>query len=208
MIVLLVALHSLLEYPLWYGYFLLPAAFALGLNIGSESHRAGSLVHDSDAPFVQRDSSSSSLLICGALMVAGSIHAVLDYGRVAVIFQPGGSTMTLPERIEDGKRSVYFAHHAYYAEATTAAQGSQVMPAFDVASYFLLDTRLMMAWARAYAQAGDLARARHLSDRLREFHNAASSAFFEECDKPRAEGLARPFQCEASSASLDHRDFP
>jgi O-antigen ligase len=30
-IVLLVAVHSMLEYPLWYTYFLLPAAFAFGL---------------------------------------------------------------------------------------------------------------------------------------------------------------------------------
>ena len=29
MMVLLVGLHSLLEYPLWYAYFLLPAAWAL-----------------------------------------------------------------------------------------------------------------------------------------------------------------------------------
>jgi O-antigen ligase len=32
-IVLMVLLHSLLEYPLWYAYFLLPAAFAFGLGV-------------------------------------------------------------------------------------------------------------------------------------------------------------------------------
>ena len=32
--VLMVLVHSLLEYPLWYAYFLLPAAFALGLALG------------------------------------------------------------------------------------------------------------------------------------------------------------------------------
>src|SRR4029434_3454591 len=30
-IVLLVAVHSMLEYPLWYSYFLFPTAFAFGL---------------------------------------------------------------------------------------------------------------------------------------------------------------------------------
>ena len=29
--VVMVAVHSMLEYPLWYSYFLLPAAFAFGL---------------------------------------------------------------------------------------------------------------------------------------------------------------------------------
>ena len=32
--VLMMALHSQLEYPLWYAYFLLPTAFALGLCLG------------------------------------------------------------------------------------------------------------------------------------------------------------------------------
>ena len=31
---LLVGVHSLLEYPLWYAYFLLPTVFALGLCLG------------------------------------------------------------------------------------------------------------------------------------------------------------------------------
>ena len=30
-IVFLVAVHSMLEYPLWYSYFLLPTAFAFGV---------------------------------------------------------------------------------------------------------------------------------------------------------------------------------
>ena len=34
MMVLLIGLHSLLEYPLWYAYFLLPTAFAWGLALG------------------------------------------------------------------------------------------------------------------------------------------------------------------------------
>ena len=29
--VLMIGVHSLLEYPLWYAYFLLPTAFAFGL---------------------------------------------------------------------------------------------------------------------------------------------------------------------------------
>ena len=32
--VLMIGLHSLLEYPLWYAYFLLPAAWAWGFALG------------------------------------------------------------------------------------------------------------------------------------------------------------------------------
>ncbi len=34
MLVLMIGLHSLLEYPLWYAYFLLPTAFAWGYRAG------------------------------------------------------------------------------------------------------------------------------------------------------------------------------
>jgi O-antigen ligase len=40
MMVLMMALHSQLEYPLWYAYFLLPTAFALGLCLGSADEAA------------------------------------------------------------------------------------------------------------------------------------------------------------------------
>jgi hypothetical protein len=35
MFVLMISLHSLLEYPLWYAYFLLPAAWAFGFGLGA-----------------------------------------------------------------------------------------------------------------------------------------------------------------------------
>ncbi|TXC67132.1 polymerase [Piscinibacter aquaticus] len=44
--VVMISLHSLLEYPLWYAYFLLPAAFAFGIALGGRPpivrrHRSG-----------------------------------------------------------------------------------------------------------------------------------------------------------------------
>ena len=41
MLVLLIGLHSLLEYPLWYAYFLLPTAFAWGLALARPSAAPG-----------------------------------------------------------------------------------------------------------------------------------------------------------------------
>ena len=40
--VLMVTLHSLLEYPLWYSYFLLPTAFAFGLCLAEPADRRAS----------------------------------------------------------------------------------------------------------------------------------------------------------------------
>lgn len=198
MIVLLVALHSQLEYPLWYSYFLLPTAFALGLCLGARP------AADPGAPATTRP-----LLLpwLGALMLVASIHSVVDYWRVVVIFAPGDSRLSLAERIAAGQRSIYFAHHAHYAAATTAPRPSEALASFEAASHFLLDTRLMMAWAKAYREAGEVERARHLADRLREFRNPASQGFFDACTPKDAEPAALPFQCAPARARLDDRDF-
>ena len=207
-IVLMAALHSMLEYPLWYSYFLLPFAYALGLCLGADAGDGDGTRTSPEIPFQEPPGKAPVLQLCGVLMLAGSIYAVSDYWKVVLIFQPGNATTSLAERIASGKRSVFFAHHANYAEATTALHPSQVMPAFREASYFLLDTRLMTAWAKAYAEAGDLGRARHLAARLREFRNEASRPFFAPCAEVAEHTSPAPFQCDKAATSvMDHRDF-
>jgi hypothetical protein len=70
----------------------------------------------------------------------------------------------------------------------------------------------MMAWAQAYAEAGDLERARHLAQRLREFRNPVSAEFLAECERPRppdatALPAPRPFQCAPPARALNWQDF-
>jgi hypothetical protein len=79
--------------------------------------------------------------------------------------------------------------------------------AFDSATHYLLDTRLMMAWAEALAARGDVDRARHLAARLREFRNPASRDWFAACDQAPAGNPARPFQCEPPQQAYGWRDF-
>jgi hypothetical protein len=257
MMLVLIGLHSLLEYPLWYAYFLLPTAFVWGFALGlparaepeaTGSRTQGEAVQDAAAgppsvtgilatgmpaepmehasrtqtriqpPGLQSEPSheqsaprqSWPLATAGALCVVGAMFSVFDYLRVADIFAARPGAAPLEQRIEAGKRSVFFAHHAHYAAATVSDTPGQEMASFDIASHHLLDTRLMMAWAKAFAEVGDLDRARHLAERLREFRNPDSANFFAECDKARAEGLAPsawPFQCTPPSRTLTWQDF-
>jgi hypothetical protein len=107
---------------------------------------------------------------------------------VADIFAARRGAAPLEQRIDAGKRSLFFAHHAHYAAATVSDTPAQELASFNIATHHLLDTRLMMAWAQAYAQAGDLERARHLAQRLREFRNPA-------------------FQCKPPARPLTWQDF-
>jgi O-antigen ligase len=221
MMVLLVAWHSLLEYPLWYAYFLLPAAFAWGLCLGA-GQRPGERPAVARAPSPRAAAAASSasasaqigtrapawpLLIASALLCAGSAASVFDYLRVTEIFEPGNSAVPLAERIAIGQRSVLFSHHADYAAATTATSPDAALGAIEGAKHFLLDTRLMIAWSRALAASGNIEGAQYIAARLREFRNAGAKDFFAPCLEPHAADTPRPYQCAAPDKELTEEDF-
>jgi O-antigen ligase len=199
MMVFLILVHSLLEYPLWYAYYLLPAAFAFGLCLAEPGEPRALTLVETKRP--------RALVIASLVLMMGGIASIADYYRVVVIFAPGQSTASLAERIVDGRRSVFFAHHADYAAATTADHPSEVMPAFLRAPHYLLDARLLQAWATALNEAGDTDHARYVAQRLREFRNEQSEAFFEPCSEPPTAEKPLPFQCLQPTRQFDYEDF-
>ena len=233
--VLLMVLHSQLEYPLWYSHFLLPTAFAFGLCLGAASvtgpgrrHAPGSAPQaghavaeqgaraladpgshglEGEGSRVLAGHGSRALALGGALVVLATLGALADYARVVVIFAPPANAAPLAERIAEGQRSILFGHHADYAAVTTPGQLIDPVTAFNRAPHYLLDARLMMAWAYALAAWGDLDKASYLAARLAEFHNEQADAFFAPCGAPPKEGEAPPFQCEAPGRALTYRDF-
>ncbi len=201
LMVLMMAVHSQLEYPLWYAHFLLPTAFAFGLCLGGD--RSPSAV--AAAPVRQR---SRSLQIGAALLLIGGCAALVDYSRVVAIFAPGAHAAPLAERIASGQRSWLFGHHADYAAVTTAEHVADPAHAFARVPHYLLDTRLMMAWARALQDGGQADAARHVAQRLKEFRNEQAEPFFEVCTLlDDAEPGEAPFQCEAPGAPVDYRSL-
>jgi len=197
----MIGLHSLLEYPLWYAYFLLPAAWAFAFALGR-----------SPAPGATAAAARPSLAVAagGALLVLGAVLSLFDYQRVAAIFSADESAAPLELRIARGQRSVLFAHHADYAAATTAGVMPPSLQPFERARHYLLDTRLMMAWAKELARQGRVDEARYLAERLREFRNPGAKAFFDECNavSGAAEGADVPFQCQPPGATaLGWRTF-
>lgn len=201
--VLMMVVHSMLEYPLWYAYFLLPTAFALGICLGHSTPPAGA---DQETPASPR--LRQALVVASMALVAGTVFSVFDYLKVTKIFAvDDDDTTPLSYRIAQGQKSIFFAHHADYAAATVATHPSTAWKAFRRAPHLLLDTRLMMAWATAYAEKGDVERARYIADRLREFRNPDSAEFFALCDKPRPPGIPEPFQCKPATRQFTYEDF-
>jgi len=208
MMLLLIALHSQLEYPLWYAYFLLPTAWLLGYGLGRPAAVVASVASAApDAPAQRRDAPAWPLFVGGLVLAAASVLTVADYLRVVRIFAPQQGGVPLSRRIADGERSGLFAHHAGYAAATTNEDITADAPAFREAPHYLMDTRLMIAWAQALARSGELDKARYLAQRLREFRNPQADEFFAPCKDPAARDEPPPFQCEQPKTVPTWRDF-
>jgi O-antigen ligase len=197
MVVLTIALHSLLEYPLWYAYFLLPACFAFGLALPVDAAPG-----DSNAP-----PPFSPWPWVGALLMVGSLFAVWDYQRIVAIYAPSARAMPLDERITIGQGSPLFSHQADYAAATNHPPGPGALAASRRTAFSLVDARLLMHWSRSLEATGDVEGARYLADRLREFRNDTGDRWFESCTEPALAltPKAPMAQCQPASGVIDWR---
>ena len=212
MMVLMIAIHSLDEYPLWYCYFLLPAAWACGFTLGSGPSAAAPVLRGvaqgqpmDSGRIVRLGSEGTALRWFGGAMVAVALLSWWDYMRVSTIFLDEPGLPPLNERIAAGETSPLFAHHADYAEATTADPPSRALGALARSTHSLIDSRLMIAWANALAESGQSDRARYLVARLKEFHKEEAEEFFAPCADDTVK--AKPFQCQPESPGLTWRDF-
>lgn len=202
LMVVMVGVHSQLEYPLWYAYFLLPAAWVWGFAL------QGGPVAETGAPAEPPRRAAGAMVVASLLVVAGTVHAVLDYRRVVVIFSPDAGAPALDDRIAAGQRSVYFAHHADYAALTSNLPQADERHAFARATHYLLDTRLMMTWAQDLDRRGLRDPARHLAARLREFGKADVEEYFARCPAvPLKVRPGRSYQCELPERVPDWREF-
>jgi hypothetical protein len=243
LMVLMIGLHSLLEYPLWYSYFLLPAAWAWGFALQADGRAPTPQAALSSTPApvpVERPNGAAApaaqaasahqavplyrpLVVAAAVVLAGAVFSVADYLRVASIFSSQLSQAPLVQRVASGQNSVFFAHHADYAAVTAGLPVADPARAFDRAVHYLLDARLMMAWAQSLAARGQTEAASHIAERLREFRKPDAEEFFAVCDAavpasaaeaasaasaaaPSASSPA-PFQCAPPAQVPNWRSF-
>ncbi len=204
MMVLTIGLHSLLEYPLWYAYFLLPTALFLGLCLGSEAGDAVETPHGSRRPRLSLP--SQALAAAGALMVLAGGVTLIDYRKAVVIYAPPAEATPLEARIEVGQHSVLFSTQGDYAAATSLSPGPAALAAAKRAAHNLIDVRLMMAWAQSLHATGDDDRARYVVQRLKEFRNSQAQEWLDEC-KAVPDGAARPFQCDPPSREYSYKEM-
>jgi O-antigen ligase len=202
MIVVVVGLHSMLEYPLWYAYLLLPTAWAFGLALGTATKVATVAV---EAPEPAAAAPLRAWRALGLMMVVLAASAWMDYRNIVSLFVPSGTSLTLEERIKHAQQSPLFANEGDYVVATNSPLTPAVLPPVVRASHVLLNGRLMYAWANLLHQQGQVDKARYMAARLREFDLPGPKPWFLPCTDPLV--TAKPFQCLAPEHPVSWRDF-
>lgn len=193
LLVVMVGVHSLTEFPLWYVYFLLPTALAFGLCLGTPAEEVV-------AP--DRLHRQHQVLIGSGLVVALLVPlAAKQYLDVVHIYAPPPGSPPLAERIVAGQGALFYDVHADYAVATVVPPGPFALAAAERAGHRVLDVRLLIAWAQSLAATGQTDKARYVAERIREFHHPLGVEFFRQCEVAAGRQEPLPFQCASSERS-------
>ena len=107
-LMVVLGLHSLLEYPLWYG----PFQMTLGLAIG--------LLWAAPNTPVKQEAEEGPMLVA-ALLFIGCLYAAWDFNRVGQIYRPAASRDAAyrDNPLHHAKQSWLFKNQAEFAELTT-----------------------------------------------------------------------------------------
>jgi O-antigen ligase len=199
MMVLVIGLHSMLEYPLWYAYLLFPAAWAWGLLLGVGGAQMAAPPASAAAP------PSRGWRAMGLLMGVAAASAWADYRIVVPLFVPTGESSSLDERIHDAQASPLFSYQADHAAATLTQPTPRMLPVVKRSAHLLLDGPLLYGWANLLQAQGETDKARYMAARLRELRLPGDAFWYAPCDDPAV--VAKPFQCLAPEHPVTWRDF-
>ncbi len=145
-VLLVLGLHSLVEYPLWYG----PFQMTFGLALGLLWCRPSKQTHPASRPFTHLDthlgaqmpsqmSQAGGITLAGALFVA-CLYAAWDFNRVAQIYRAPAQRDAIyqDDPWAHAKASWLFRNQAEFAELTT-----QTVTVDNAQQVFSLASRVM-----------------------------------------------------------------
>jgi len=197
MIVVVMGVHSLLEYPLWYAHLLLPTAWAFGFAVGAGTG-SGAQAGTPAAPL-------RAWRWAGALLVVLAPSAWLDYLNIVSLFLPKSTSLPFEERIARAQASPLYGNQADYVAITNLPLTPATAKLIPNSSRVLLNGRLMYLWANVLNAQGHSDKARYLAARLREFDLPGPRPWFAACSDPAV--VPKPFQCLPPEHPVNWRDF-
>ena len=161
---LAILIHSLLEYPLWYAYFLLPFAFTLGVFA-----QLGEAERTRDENLKSFSPPAKPLIFGGIFTVILAIFGLWDYAKVSPSYALS-STLPLHDRVINGYESVLFLNLADYS-ALNLTGISPVTAAVQMrlasrVAHFRFDPQVAASHAAAASLVGQMTLAKASAYRL------------------------------------------
>ena len=165
-----IGLHSLVEYPLWYGPFQMTAGLAVGLL-----WRQASDAPLSAADMAHRVPSSRAQLVAISVACAlflGCLYAAWDFNRVAQIYRAPAQRDALyrDDPMQHANASWLFRNQAEFAKLTTQEVSTDnAQEVFDLAArvmHYSPEPRVVQRWIDSATLLGQDDLANTLSERL------------------------------------------
>ena len=224
-ILFIIGLHSQVEYPLWYPYFLWPVTAVLIIAIGfcGVDKISWDLIksrhHTETSDYTKRNSFIQFPFIVatavGVILIWASMISWWDYMKISPIYSYDGiKNGSLQGRIARGQSALWY--HAYADLALLEPHRFKQNQDWDVsvenalksATHHVLHLNTMSVWSYAYYARGkndDIQRAKYIAARLREFKMPGVQAWYSVC-----EGGAKSesdYQCYEPTKKFTWRDF-
>jgi Virulence factor membrane-bound polymerase, C-terminal/O-Antigen ligase/Protein glycosylation ligase len=117
-VLMLIGVHSMVEYPLWYGPFLMTLGLCIGLLQPVERTPVNLMQNKAVAQWNIAGAAIKGVAIC---MIAFAAYAAYDYHRVSQIYldAPSRSSRYSGDALGHAQRSVLFQRQARFAELVT-----------------------------------------------------------------------------------------
>ena len=154
-------LHSMLEYPLWYGPFQMTLGFAIGVLWAK--------------PKAQTKEAAQELpMLMAAILFVGCLYALWDFNRVSQIYRPVASRDAAykDNPMHHAKQSWLFKNQADFAELTTqtvnADNAAELYPQAMRLMHYSPEARVVQRVIDASQWLGEYQQAQMLTDRLEE----------------------------------------
>jgi O-antigen ligase len=153
-VLLLLALHSLLEYPLWYAPFQLSAVLSLGLAGGLQT-----LAHWQQERF--RNLGRTLAASMAAMLLAITAYAAWDYWRISQLYLPPAERLARwrEDTYHKVKDSVLFRREVEFAYVTTTTitpdNAAEVYAAAAHTLYFSPEPRVLAVLLESASLAGE-----------------------------------------------------
>jgi len=178
-LLLVLGLHSLLEYPLWYGPFQMTLGLAIGfLWAPALVFGAQALQEETKAP-AQVETQEGPMLVAAVLFI-GCLYAAWDFNRVGQIYRQAASRDAAyrDNPLHHAKQSWLFKNQSDFAELTTqtvtADNAATIYPQALRLMHYSPEVRVVQRVIDSGKLLGHEAQAQTLSERLDDVKQNAS----------------------------------